>query len=107
MKDEYDFSEGKRGAILPSDPEKVRVTIQLDRSLLHWFKEKVVESGGGDYHEMINDVLKTHVSSVIAAEHVDQVIEHFSTPIRKRRCRAGKSKEEAESQVQKLLLKRR
>lgn len=31
MKAKYDFSKGKRGAVLPSSGKKVRITIRLDR----------------------------------------------------------------------------
>ena len=30
MRDEYNFSNGKRGLVIPRDPNKVRITIRLD-----------------------------------------------------------------------------
>ena len=38
MKDEYDFSNGKRGPVIPRDPNKVRITIRLDAAIVDYFK---------------------------------------------------------------------
>jgi len=61
MKAKYDFSEGKRGAILPSSGKKVRITIRLDRDIIDWFRSKVEEQGGGNYQTMLNDALRTYM----------------------------------------------
>ena len=61
MKAKYDFSEGKRGAILPSSGKKVRITIRLDRDIIDWFRSKVEEQGGGSYQTMLNDALRTYM----------------------------------------------
>ena len=34
MKDEYDFSQGKRGAVEPVSPGKTRITIRIDDDVL-------------------------------------------------------------------------
>lgn len=57
MKKEYDFSKGRRGAVIKVPPDKVRVTIRLDREILDWFRQQVDEAGGGNYQTMINDAL--------------------------------------------------
>jgi uncharacterized protein (DUF4415 family) len=59
MKKEYDFSKGKRGAVLRVPPEKTRVTIRLDKQVLEWFREQVDEAGGGNYQTLINEALRT------------------------------------------------
>jgi uncharacterized protein (DUF4415 family) len=59
MKAKYDFSKGKRGAVLPPAGEKVRITIRLDRDVVDWFRSKVEAQGGGNYQTMINDALRT------------------------------------------------
>jgi uncharacterized protein (DUF4415 family) len=61
MKAKYDFSKGKRGAILPSSGKKVRITIRLDRDIIDWFRSKVEEQGGGNYQTMLNDALRTYM----------------------------------------------
>ncbi|MFZ0611604.1 MAG: BrnA antitoxin family protein [Desulfobacterales bacterium] len=61
MKAKYDFSEGKRGAVLPQSGNKVRITIRLDRDIVDWFRAKVEEQGGGNYQSMLNDALRNHM----------------------------------------------
>ena len=61
MKAKYDFSKGKRGALLPSSGKKVRITIRLDRDIVDWFRSKVEEQGGGNYQSMLNDALRTYM----------------------------------------------
>ena len=61
MKAKYDFSKGKRGAVLPSSEKKVRITIRLDRDIIDWFRSKVEEQGGGNYQTMLNDALRKYM----------------------------------------------
>ena len=61
MKAKYDFSKGRRGAVLPSSGNKVRITIRLDRDIIDWFRSKVEEQGGGNYQTMLNDALRTYI----------------------------------------------
>lgn len=61
MKKEFDFSEGKRGAVVPIPPGKTRITIRLDNDILEWFREEVTASGGGNYQTLINNVLREYV----------------------------------------------
>ena len=58
MKDEYDFSGGRRGAIDPLPPGKTRITIRLDNDVLHWFRDQVEAAGGGNHQTPINGVLR-------------------------------------------------
>jgi uncharacterized protein (DUF4415 family) len=59
MKKEYDFSKGKRGAVLRVAPGKTRVTIRLDDDMLDWFRQQVDDAGGGNYQTLINEALRT------------------------------------------------
>ncbi|MGO9570387.1 MAG: BrnA antitoxin family protein [Desulfomonilaceae bacterium] len=61
MKKEYDFSRGKRGAVVPVPSGKTNVTIPLDDDVLEWFRTQVHEMGGGDYQTLINTVLREHI----------------------------------------------
>ena len=61
MEDEYDFSRGKRGAVIPPPPGKTRITIRLDTDVLDWFRAQVHAAGGGNYQTLINDALRQHV----------------------------------------------
>jgi uncharacterized protein (DUF4415 family) len=60
METEYDFSQGKRGAIEPT-VGKTRITIRLDDEILAWFREQVNAAGGGSYQNLINDALCQHI----------------------------------------------
>lgn len=61
MKAEYDFSKGKRGAVLPGSGNKVRITIRLDRDIVDWFRSQVEEQGGGNYQSLLNDALRKYI----------------------------------------------
>jgi len=61
MSKTYDFSKGKRGAVVPLPPGKTRITIRLDNEVIEWFRSQVETKGGGSYQAMINAVLKEHV----------------------------------------------
>jgi uncharacterized protein (DUF4415 family) len=58
MKKEYDFSKGRRGAVLRAPAGKTRVTIRLDDDVLDWFRQQVDDAGGGNYQTLINDALR-------------------------------------------------
>ncbi|NEP56752.1 MAG: BrnA antitoxin family protein [Symploca sp. SIO2G7] len=61
MEAEYDFSQGKRGAIDPIPSGKTRITIRLDDEVLAWFREQVHLAGGGNYQTLINEALRQHI----------------------------------------------
>ena len=61
MKAKYDFSKGKRGAVIPSSGNKVRITIRLDQDIVDWFRSKVEEQGGGNYQSMMNNALRIYM----------------------------------------------
>ena len=62
MKKEYDFSKGRRGAVLRVPPEKNRVTIRLDKDILDWFRQQVDDAGGGNYQTLINEALRSFMA---------------------------------------------
>lgn len=61
METEYDFSQGKRGAIESITANKTQITIYLDDGILAWFREQVHLTGGGNYQTLINDALVQHI----------------------------------------------
>lgn len=61
MKQEYDFSQGKRGAIDPISSGKTRITIRLDDDILEWFRSEVNALGGGNYQTLINNALREYI----------------------------------------------
>ena len=62
MKNEYDFSKGKRGAVVSAPSGKTRVTIRLDDDVLDWFRNEVDNAGGGNYQTLINFALREYIS---------------------------------------------
>lgn len=65
MRKEYDFSKGKREAVIPTPPGKTRITIRLDDEILAWFRSQVDAVGGGSYQTMINDALRDYMEHTI------------------------------------------
>ena len=61
MRKEYDFSKGKRGAVVPVQKGKTRITIRIDDDILDWFRNQVEEAGGGNYQTLINDALRAYI----------------------------------------------
>jgi uncharacterized protein (DUF4415 family) len=59
MKREYDFSKGKRGAVV-SQIGKTRITIYIDDDVLEAFRDRADASGRG-YQTMINDALRAYL----------------------------------------------
>ena len=56
MRNEYDFSGGKRGPAIAS-PGKTRITIMLDNEVIEFFRERAETLGSG-YQTMINAALR-------------------------------------------------
>lgn len=65
MKDRYDFSRGKRGRVVPPEPEpegKTRITIRLDQDVVDRFFRMAEESGGSTgYQTLINAALREYL----------------------------------------------
>jgi len=60
MKDQYDFSKGRRGPVIPSDG-KMRITIWLDNDIIEAFKAQASDQGTG-YQTAINAALRRAMS---------------------------------------------
>jgi len=63
MKKQYDFSKGKRGAVVKYPPGKSRITIRIDDDILGWFRDQAHKAGGGSYQSMINNALRAYKDS--------------------------------------------
>lgn len=74
MKKEYDFSKGKRGAVIAAPKGKTRITIRLDDEILEWFRRQAHEAGGGNYQTLINEALR---------QYIRQRPESFETVVRR------------------------
>ena len=61
MRDEYDFSKAKRGAVVQS-PGKTRITIMLDDDVIEHFRAQAEAEGVG-YQTLINALLRRAATS--------------------------------------------
>ncbi len=60
MKEEYDFRQGKRGAVIPQ-PGKTRITLYVDNDVLDTFRRRAENSGTG-YQTMMNQALRAYLA---------------------------------------------
>jgi uncharacterized protein (DUF4415 family) len=60
MKAEYDFSKGKRGAVIPQKG-KTRISIFIDNAVLDAFRARAEKAGTG-YQTMMNEALRQYLS---------------------------------------------
>ena len=72
MKKQYDFSKGKRGAVVSPARGKSRITIRLDDEILNWFRREVHKAGGGNYQTLINHALREHIKK--RPESLEEVV---------------------------------
>ena len=59
MRAEYDFSKGKRRALMPGTG-KTRITIHIDNDVLDEFRDRAERAGTG-YQTMMNEALKAYL----------------------------------------------
>lgn len=75
MKKEYDFSKGRRGAVI-RQRNKTRITIHLDDDVLDAFRKRADAEGRG-YQTMINEALREYLgrSAVrVSAETIRRIV---------------------------------
>ena len=56
MRKQYDFSHGKRGAVIKS-PGKTRVTIMIDSDVIEGYRARA-EAAGRGYQTLMNEILR-------------------------------------------------
>ena len=61
MRKEYDFSNGKRGAVI-KPKGKTRITINIDDDVIEAFRKKGDSTGQG-YQTLINQALREYLAS--------------------------------------------
>jgi hypothetical protein len=63
MKNQYEFKQGHRGAVINAPQGKTRITIRIDDDILQWFRSQVHAAGGGNYQTLINLALRKYIES--------------------------------------------
>ena len=71
---DIDFSSAERGAVLPAEPGKTRITIRLDNAVLEHFRRQVEKAGAGSYQTLINDALVNYIHQESMLDSVRQVV---------------------------------
>ena len=75
MRKEYDFSKGKRGAVVPQRG-KTRISIHIDNAVLDAFRALAEEKGSG-YQTLMNQALREYLAqsaSPLTKQEVREVI---------------------------------
>lgn len=60
MRPEYDFSKGKRGAVIPN-AGKTRITTYLDNDIVEWLKSRGEAENKG-YQTVLNELLRKQLT---------------------------------------------
>ena len=60
MKDNYNFSQGKRGLVKPRLSNQIKLTVLIDKDILEWLEKQIEEAEGGDYFTLINQALRDY-----------------------------------------------
>jgi uncharacterized protein (DUF4415 family) len=82
-----DFSNAKRGSVIPLEPGKTKISIRLDTAVINYFRTQIEESGSGNYQSLINDALVAAIHQKSVLEAVRKVVreEMRSTTVSKSR----------------------
>lgn len=93
MKAEYDFSKGKRGALIPTKG-KTRITIYIDDAVLDEFRARAERAGTG-YQTMMNEALKAFleknekpVTAAVLRQIIREELPEVSRPVARSTGRA-------------------
>ena len=93
MRSEYDFSKGRRGAVIPQKG-KTRISIFIDNAILARFRARAEKAGTG-YQTMMNEALREYLSrsgKPVTEERLRNVLrEEMPQYLRPGRKRPGKN----------------
>jgi uncharacterized protein (DUF4415 family) len=77
---DIDFSRARRGAAVPPEPGKTKISIRLDNTVLDYFRRLVEKAGGGNYQTLINEALLEYVHRRSTLDVVRQVLREELAP---------------------------
>jgi uncharacterized protein (DUF4415 family) len=69
-----DFTKAKRGAVIPLEPGKTKISIRLDTAVINYFRTQIEESGSGNYQSLINDALVASIQQKSVLDAVRKVV---------------------------------
>ena len=107
MTKNYDFSKGKRGAVVPVPAGKTRITIRIDDDALDWFRKQVHDAGGGSYQTLMNRALREHMER--EAEPLEDTIRRVLKEVlpSSRKKKATRKKATRRKAVRKKVIRKR
>jgi uncharacterized protein (DUF4415 family) len=68
------FSKAKRGAVIPLEPGKTKISIRVHNSVIDHFRAQVERAGTGNYQTLMNDALVAHMHQQSMMDAVRQVV---------------------------------
>jgi len=71
---DIDFSTSKRGAVIPLEPGKTKISIRLDTAVIEYFRMQVEDAATGNYQTLINDALVAFIGQRSVLDAVRQVV---------------------------------
>ena len=88
---DIDFTGAQRGAVVPAEAGKTKLSIRIDSAVIAYFRSQVEQAGSGNYQTLINDALVAHTQQRAMVDVLRQVVrEELSASMP--RPRAGKAK---------------
>ncbi len=93
MRAEYDFSKGRRGAVIPQKG-KTRISIFIDNAVLDAFRARAQSAGTG-YQTLMNEALRNYLSETdqpvtakvlrqVLRQEIPEYLKDLATPSSKR-----------------------
>ena len=71
---DIDFSAARRGAVVPLEAGKTKLSIRLDNTIIEYFRGVVEKAGSGNYQTLINDALSAYIQQRSMIEAVRVVV---------------------------------
>ena len=71
---DIDFSGAKRGAVIPIDAGKTKISIRIDNAVIEHFRAQVERAGAGNYQPLMNDALLAYIQQKNVIEAVRLVV---------------------------------
>ena len=71
---DIDFPAAKRGAVVPLEAGKTKLSIRLDNTIVEYFRRLVEKAGTGNYQTLINDALSAYIQQRSVIDAVRQVV---------------------------------
>ena len=89
---DIDFSKATRGAVIPIEPGKTKISIRVDNAVIEYFRGQVERAGTGNYQTLMNDALLAFMQQRSVLDAVRLVVrEEMSAPRAKPRQARSRS----------------